>query len=758
MDQNTDRSRECIKEVEIGGRPLVFETGKIARQAGGAAIVRYEGTVVLATACSSKSEEKARDYLPLTVNYTEKYYAAGKIPGGFIKREGRPKDKEILVSRLIDRPIRPLFPKKFAREIQVLVTTISADQANPPDILAINGASLALGLSDIPLQKLIGAVRVGMAGDQYIVNPTYSQADEGRLDLVVAGTEDAIIMVEGGGDEVSEEELLGAISFAEPFIAKIIQTLKEIVEKAGKQKSEFTPPQTDENLARMIRETARPLYEEACFVPGKMKRQDALERAGLAVMEKVKEKYGEDACAHVYEGLEEVEREIVRASIIENGRRTDGRGTRDVRPISIETNLFPRTHGSALFTRGETQSIAITSLGTVSDEQRFDDIEGEGTKNFMFHYNFPPFSVGEVKSDRGPGRREIGHGNLAERSILPMMPDKEQFPYTIRVVSEITESNGSSSMASVCSGTLSLLSAGVPLKDSVAGVAMGLVYEEDGRYAVLTDILGSEDHLGDMDFKVAGTHRGITGFQMDVKISGISKAIMKEALDQAREGRIHILDKMAEVITVAGTISAYAPKILTLKIPVDKIGALIGPGGKTIRGIIEQTGADVDVENDGSVSVASKNDAEAQRAYDMVRRLTEDVEVGKVYEGQVKRIMDFGAFVEVLPGKEGLVHISQIDHRRVAKVTDVLNVGDTVTVKVTEIDAMGRINLSRKELLPKPENPEPGPPEGSERPRRDDGDRSRRDGPRRDGFRRDDRPRREGSRGEGSGSRGSRPR
>jgi polyribonucleotide nucleotidyltransferase len=751
---------ETNSQIEIGGRPLVFETGKIARQAGGAAIVRYEGTVVIATACSSKSEEKARDYLPLTVNYSEKYYAAGKIPGGFIKREGRPKDKEILVSRLIDRPIRPLFPEKYRREIQVIVTTISADQINPPDILAINGASLALGLSDIPLQKLIGAVRVGMTGNQYIVNPTFTQIDEGRLDLVVAGTEDAIIMVEGGANEVSEDELLGAINFAGPFISQIIQVLKDVVAKAGKPKMVHTVPQIDENLARTIRETARPLYMEACFVSGKMNRQDALEKAGLAVMEKVRERFGEDACAHVYEVLEDVEREIVRTSIIEHGRRTDGRGTRDVRPISIETNLFPRTHGSALFTRGETQSIAITSLGTVSDEQRFDDIEGEGTKNFMFHYNFPPFSVGEVGSDRGPGRREIGHGNLAERSIRPMMPTKEQFPYTIRIVSEITESNGSSSMASVCSGTLSLLSAGVPLKDSVAGVAMGLVHEEGGRYAILTDILGSEDHLGDMDFKVAGTHNGITGFQMDVKIGGISKDLMKEALDQAREGRIHILDKMAEVIKEpAGTISAYAPKILTLKIPVDKIGALIGPGGKTIRGIIEQTGADVEVENDGSVSVSSRNDADAQRAYDMVRRLTQDVEVGKAYEGQVKRIMDFGAFVEVLPGKEGLVHISQIDHKRVAKVTDVLNVGDTVTVKVTEIDAMGRINLSRKELLPKPEHQEGEPPEGHDRPRRDDGPHAPREGGRRDerprdGFRRDERPRREGSHGEGSSHRG----
>jgi polyribonucleotide nucleotidyltransferase len=551
--------------------------------------------------------------------------------------------------------------------------------------------------------------------------------------------------------------LLGAIGFAEPFIREIIQVLNDLVGKAGKPKMAYTAPAVDEDLVRSVRETAFPLYREACFVPGKMARQDAIEKAGAQVMEKVKAQFGDDACAQAFETLEEVEREIVRKSIIETGRRTDGRGTKDVRPISIETNLFPRTHGSALFTRGETQSIAITSLGTVSDEQRFDDIEGEGTKNFMFHYNFPPFSVGEVRSDRGPGRREIGHGNLAERSLRPMMPSKENFPYTVRLVSEITESNGSSSMASVCSGTLSLLSAGVPMKGSVAGVAMGLVLEEDGRYAILTDILGSEDHLGDMDFKVAGTHKGITGFQMDVKVSGISKEIMKEALDQAREGRIHILDKMAEVIKEpAGEISAYAPKILTMKIPVEKIGALIGPGGKTIRGIIEQTGADVDVEDDGTVSVSSRSDGDAQRAYDMVRRLTEDVEVGKVYEGPVKRILDFGAFVEVLPGKEGLVHISQLDHRRVAKVTDVLNVGDMVAVKVTEIDSMGRINLSRKELIPKPEGMENEPQESRPRPPRAGGDRPYRDGPRRDegrrdGYRQGDRPRRGGPPGSSQG-------
>jgi len=729
---------EVTRQIKIGDRELIFETGKIARQAGGAVIVRYDGAVVLATACASKGSERVIDYLPLTVNYSEKYYAAGKIPGGFIKREGRPKDKEILVSRLIDRPIRPLFPKKFRQEIQVLATTISADQINPPDILAINGTSVALGLSDLPFQKLVGAVRVGMHENQYIVNPTYTQIDEGRLDIVVVGTEAEIVMVEGGAKEISEEELLGAIEFAEPFIRRIIEVQKEIVREAGKPKKAFVEPPVDAALSQAVKELAYPLYRQACFVPGKLARQDALEAASTQVIEKIQGQFGEETAPHVYDILEEVEKDIVCTAILEEGRRADGRGTKEVRPISIEINLFPRTHGSALFTRGETQSLAITSLGTVNDEQRFDDIEGEGTKNFMFHYNFPPFSVGEVKSDRGPGRREIGHGRLAERAIVPMMPDKTEFPYTIRVVSEITESNGSSSMASVCAGTLSMLSAGVPLKESVAGVAMGLV-SKGGKFAVLTDILGSEDHLGDMDLKVAGTRNGITAFQMDVKVSGISKSLMKAALDQAREGRVHILDKMGETLKgPVTTISAYAPKILTLRIPIDKIGSLIGPGGKTIRGIIEQTGANVWVEDDGSVTVSSKDDEQARRAYDYIRRLTEDVEVGKVYEGQVKRIMDFGAFIEVLPGKEGLCHISQLDHVRVGKVSDVVKVGDILQVKVTEIDNMGRINLSRKEVIPRPEglpkeDQQSAPREGSDRPRRDGppyrGGSSRRDGP-----------------------------
>ncbi len=688
-------------QLGIGGGNLIIETGKIARQAGGSVTVTYEGSVVLAAACSSKNEAKGIDYLPLTVNYKERYYAAGKIPGGFIKREGRPKDKEILVSRLIDRPIRPLFPKNYRNEIQVLITTISTDQINPPDILAINGASVSLGLSDIPFQKLIGAVRVGMIGGEYIINPTFDQIADGKINLVVAGTDDAVLMVEGSSKEASEEELLEGISFAEKYIKDIIGIQRDLVERVGKPKQIVNEEPYPEGLPETIRNIATDWYREACFVTGKLERQDALQSAGEKTIAKIKDQYAEEALTFAHEILEDLEAEIVRKSILEEKKRSDGRGLKDIRQINIELDLFPRTHGSALFTRGETQSLAITSLGTVSDEQRFDDIEGEGTKNFMLHYNFPPYSVGEVGFAFGPGRREIGHGNLAERAIVPMLPAKEDFPYTMRVVSEITESNGSSSMASVCSGTLSLLCAGVPLKDSVAGVAMGLVYE-DGKYAILTDILGSEDHLGDMDFKVAGTRKGITAFQMDIKISGISKEIMKEALDQAREGRIFILDQMARIIErPVDSLSTYAPKILSIKVKPDKIGTIIGPGGKTIRSIIEQTGADVNVEDDGTATVSSKNGEEAKRALEMIKKLTADVEVGKIYEGRVKKIMDFGAFIEVLPGKEGLCHISQLDFSRVNKVTDILKVGDLVKVKVREIDSLGRVNLSRKDALPK---------------------------------------------------------
>jgi polyribonucleotide nucleotidyltransferase len=690
-------------EINIGNSNLVFETGRIAKQANGSALVMYEGSVVLATACTAKSE-KTLDYLPLTVNYSERYYAAGKIPGGFIKREGRPKDKEILVSRLIDRPIRPLFPKQYSDEIQVIITTISADQVNPPDILAMNGASMALGISDIPFDKLIGAVRVGQMDGNFIINPTFDQIEESKLDLVIAGTDNAIIMVEGGAKEVSEEELLEGIAFAEGYIRQIIEAQEELIKRVGKQKIVLPEAHGDEKLKNRVRDLALPTYQEACFIQTKLERQQALESAGERVVAEITESFGEEVVPQVHEILEELEREIVRKSILEQGKRSDGRGLEDIRPISVEINLLPRTHGSALFTRGETQSLAITSLGSVNDEQRLDDIEGEGSKSFMLHYNFPPFSVGEVRFSGVPSRREIGHGHLAERAIGAVVPSKEEFPYTIRLVSEITESNGSSSMASVCSGTLSLLSAGVPIKDSVAGVAMGLVYEDD-KYAILTDILGSEDHLGDMDFKVAGTKSGVTALQMDIKIGGISKQIMKEALEQAKNARLFILDRMAKVINEpVASVSNYAPKISTIKVPTEKIGTIIGSGGKTVRSIMEKTNSEVWVTDDGTVTISSKNTEDAERAFEIIKTLTEDVEVGKIYEGKVKRIMDFGAFIEVLPGKEGLCHISKLDFKRVNKVTDILKVGDTVRVKVTEIDAMGRVNLSRKDALPKQES------------------------------------------------------
>jgi polyribonucleotide nucleotidyltransferase len=695
-------------EVQVGKESIIFETGQIARQANGAVMVKSGGTAVLTTACAMKKESNL-DYLPLTVNYIEKFYAAGKIPGGFFKREGRPGDNEILVSRLIDRPLRPLFPKGYRHETQIMATTMSTDQVNPPDILALNGASLALGLSDIPLQKLVGAVRVGLVDGQYVVNPTFSQKEESLLDLIIAGTEDAIVMVEGSAEQVSEEELLEGMIFAERFISQIVQVQKELVDRVGREKMVITTEPADAGLVEKVRSLAVPAFKEAAFVSGKHARQQALDEAATKVIDQVAPDFEQDVPGFIYDTLEDIEREIVRSSIIKDGLRVDGRKTDVIRPIDIQVDVFSRTHGSAVFTRGETQSIAITSLGTVTDEQRYDNIEGEGARAFMLHYNFPPFSVGEVSMRLSPGRREIGHGDLAERAIAPIMPSREEFPYTVRVVSEITESNGSSSMASVCSGTLSLLSAGVPIKESVAGIAMGLVLEGD-QYAVLSDILGAEDHLGDMDFKVAGTREGITAFQMDVKVSGISREIMSSALEQARQGRVYILDRMDDVLSKpSDSISSFAPRILTLKVPQEKIGAIIGPAGKMIRSIIEQTGANVWIEDDGSVTISSKGtEGDAEKAYEMVEALAADVEVGKVYEGEVKRIMDFGAFIEVLPGKEGLCHISKLEHHRVDKVSDVLQVGDKVKVKVTEIDSQGRVNLSRKALLPKPEGAETG--------------------------------------------------
>jgi polyribonucleotide nucleotidyltransferase len=733
-------------KLKIGEEDLILETGKIAKQANGAVFGRCAGSAVLATACCSAQDLENLDFIPLQVEYNEKYYAAGKIPGGFIKREGRPKDKEILVSRLIDRPIRPLFSKKFKREIQVVPTVVSTDQINPPDVIAMVAASAAVTISDIPFDGPVGAVRIGYLDGTYIVNPTYDQIGQSSLDIVVAGTMDGITMVEGGAAEISEEIMVQAIEEAHKWIKELCRIQLELAEAVGKKKVDLSAVQ-EEGLEPSIKEDllawATPKLEEACFVPGKMNRAAAINAIRDQALERVAEKIPEQQMRLVRELLEDLEYITVRRSILDRKVRTDGRGPKDIREISCEVDVLARTHGSALFTRGETQALAVTTLGTVFDEQMLDDIEGDARKAFMLHYNFPPFSVGET-GRLGPNRRAIGHGHLAERALSAVIPRKENFPYTIRLVSEILESNGSSSMATVCGGTLSLLNAGVPIGKSVAGIAMGLVQEE-GSYVVLSDILGEEDHLGDMDFKVAGTADGITGFQMDIKIAGVDAAVMSEALQQAKEGRLHILRLMnATIAEPRDSISEFAPKIINFKIDPDKIGAVIGPGGKTIKGITEKTGATINVENDGTVTVYSREKTKAEEAESAIRGLVEEPEVGRWYNGTVRRIMDFGAFVEFLPGKEGLVHISRLADEHVRSVQDVVQEGQEVKVKLFEIDRMGRMNLSMIE------NPEPrsrsgeshrsgdsrgsGDNRGSGRPR--SYDRSDRPG------RREDRPRR----------------
>jgi polyribonucleotide nucleotidyltransferase len=733
-------------KLKIGEEDLILETGKIAKQANGAVFGRCAGSAVLATACCSAQDLENLDFIPLQVEYNEKYYAAGKIPGGFIKREGRPKDKEILVSRLIDRPIRPLFSKKFKREIQVVPTVVSTDQINPPDVIAMVAASAAVTISDIPFDGPVGAVRIGYLDGSYIVNPTYDQIGQSSLDIVVAGTMDGITMVEGGAAEISEEIMVQAIEEAHKWIKELCRIQLELAEAVGKKKVDLSAVQ-EEGLEPSIKEDllawATPKLEEACFVPGKMNRAAAINAIRDQALERVAEKIPEQQIRLVRELLEDLEYITVRRSILDRKVRTDGRGPKDIREISCEVDVLARTHGSALFTRGETQALAVTTLGTVFDEQMLDDIEGDARKAFMLHYNFPPFSVGET-GRLGPNRRAIGHGHLAERALSAVIPRKENFPYTIRLVSEILESNGSSSMATVCGGTLSLLNAGVPIGKSVAGIAMGLVQEE-GSYVVLSDILGEEDHLGDMDFKVAGTADGITGFQMDIKIAGVDAAVMSEALQQAKEGRLHILRLMnATIAEPRDSISEFAPKIINFKIDPDKIGAVIGPGGKTIKGITEKTGATINVENDGTVTVYSREKTKAEEAESAIRGLVEEPEVGRWYNGTVRRIMDFGAFVEFLPGKEGLVHISRLADEHVRSVQDVVQEGQEVKVKLFEIDRMGRMNLSMIE------NPEPrsrsgeshrsgdsrgsGDNRGSGRPR--SYDRSDRPG------RREDRPRR----------------
>lgn len=689
-----------IARVEriIEGKSLSVEVGRVARQADGAALVRYGDTVVLVTAVASKQPRLGIDFFPLTVDYQERAYAAGKIPGGFFKREGRPHDKETLTARLSDRSLRPLFPKGYRQDVQIISTVLSADQENDPDILAIMGASAALTISPIPFLGPIGAVRVGRVDGKFVLNPTYAQQERTDIDLVVAGTQAAVVMIEAGAKEVSEESMAEAIDFSHKGIQALIDMLLELANKLGVEKAPFTVPPPDQELRERVSTLARHGLRTLAGVADKEEQRTRRQQ----LFDEVMAQFGEepDNRKLAVRGLfEQIEHEELRRMILEDGRRADGRALDEVRPISAEVGILPRTHGSALFTRGQTQALVTTTLGTSEDEQRLDDIEGEGTKRFMLHYNFPPFSVGEVRFMRGPGRREIGHGALAERALITVLPPKEEFPYTLRIVSDILESNGSSSMATVCGASLSLMEAGVPIRCAVAGVAMGLVMEND-RTAILTDIIGLEDHLGDMDFKVAGTRHGLTALQMDIKTQGITASLMAKALEQAKRARLHILDQMDRAISEPRpSISVYAPRIITIMIPVDKIRDVIGPGGKVIRGIVAESGAKIDVSDDGRVEIASVDEAAAQKALSIISRIVEVPEVGKVYLGKVVKIMDFGAFVQILPGTDGLLHISQIAEHRVKKVEEVLSEGEEIMVKVIDIDKSGKIRLSRKEAL-----------------------------------------------------------
>jgi len=707
--------------AEIGGLEFSIEMGRIAKQADGAAFVSYGDTVVMVAACAAKEKKEGQNFFPLTVDYRENTYAAGKIPGGFFKREGRPTEKEILTSRLIDRPLRPLFPEGFSNETQVIALVLSADKENDPDIMSLTGASAAIYCSPIPFNNPIGAVRVGYMNNQFVVNPPISKIKDSSLNLTVAGTEDAIVMVEAGANEISEEMMVEALDFAHGIIRKLIGLQKELYEKIQPVKRTFAKPEFDAAEVERIEREFSTKISEALHIKGKLENYARLDAVSEEIVDSVPEEETERRvqAEKIYHYVME---KIFRKEMLEDRRRPDGRQLNEIRSISAEVSLLPRTHGSALFTRGETQALVTATLGTADDEQRMDTLEGESFKRFMLHYNFPPFSVGEVKPLRGPGRREVGHGALAERSILPIMPSEEAFPYTVRVVSDIMESNGSSSMATVCGGVLALMDAGVPIKSPVAGVAMGLVKEGD-KYAILTDIAGAEDHYGDMDFKVAGTEKGITGLQMDIKMCGVDKKIMAEALAQAKEGRLFILGKMAECLQNArGEISPYAPRIITIQIPKDKIGGVIGTGGKVIRGIIEQTGVKIDIEDDGKVNIASTDTDSAQRAIRMIEDLVMEAEVGKTYLGTVTRLVDFGAFVEIFPGTEGLLHISEVADFRVQDINSELKLGDQIPVKVISIEPPNKIRLSRKAVLREQAGLPPLEP-SSRPPRREHSDR-----------------------------------
>jgi len=694
------------ESVEVGSVTITLETGRIAKQAHGSILISVGETMVLVTACGNTEERPGIDFFPLTCDYIEKTFAAGKIPGGFFKREGRPRDEEVLTSRLIDRPCRPLFPDGYRCDTQIIATVLSVDKVNPSDILSLTAASAALHLSNIPWSGPIAGVRVGRIAGQFIAFPTFEQIEKSDLDLIVAASRDAIVMVEGGADEISEDDLVDALMFAHKAVQPLLELQERMREAVGQPKRTFTAKRPSDALVARVREVAGAGIKEASSTRVKQERYARFKALSKSTVETLAAEFpGEEK--FIKEAFHDLQSHTIRTMIVEDRVRIDGRDTVTVRPITSEVALLPRVHGSALFTRGETQAIVTSTLGTSQDEQKIDALTGERWKRFLLHYNFPPYSVGEVKPMRSPGRREVGHGNLAERALVRMMPTNEQFPYTIRIVSEVTESNGSSSMATVCGGTLSLMDAGVPMRAPVAGVAMGLIKEGD-KFAVLTDILGDEDHLGDMDFKVCGTKKGVTAIQMDIKVDGLSREILAQALDQARTGRLHILDRMLATLSASRTeLSKYAPRITTIKVKPDQIRLVIGPGGKTIKAIVDQTGVAIDIEDDGTVNIASADPVAVQRAIDIVRGLTAEAEIGLTYKGTVKRLMEFGAFVEIFPGTEGLVHVSELAHERVENVSDVVKEGDSIDVKVLSVEeGTGKIRLSRRALLPLPEGEE----------------------------------------------------
>lgn len=685
-------------EMELGGRTLIIESGKLAKQANGAVTVQYGDSMVVSAACANTEPKLGFDFFPLTVEYREKAYAAGKIPGGFFKREGRPSEKEVLSARLIDRPIRPLFPADFRGETQLINFIISHDQKNDTDVMALTATGASLAISDIPITKTVAGVRVGRLDGQFVVNPTIDQYDECDLVVIIAGSDDAITMVEGSAGEVSESDLVDALSFGHEYIKQIIAKIDELKGMCGKQDFEYTPVVIDEALKAKVTEQVGDKLEGFNKIADKESRNTEKKNLTVQIVEDLAEEFPESE-RDVKGIIHDLDSDAMRRMILNENTRIDGRGPDDVREITCDVSFLPRAHGSALFTRGQTQALVAVTLGTKMDEQRLDELEGESTKSYMLHYNFPPFSVGETRPIRGTSRREVGHGNLAERALFPVIPSEDSFPYTVRIVSDIMESNGSSSMASVCGGSLALMDAGVPTKSAVAGIAMGLIKSDD-KVVILTDILGDEDHFGDMDFKVTGTTEGVTAIQMDIKIAGLDLETMRQALDKARTARLHIIEIMnAAMPKHRSELSQYAPRIITIKIPPSKIGEVIGPGGKMIRSIVEETGAKIDIEDDGTVRIASVDGEAGRLAMERVLALAEEAEIGKVYSGVVRRTAAFGAFIEIIPGTDGLLHISEIDHKRIDRVEDVLNVGDRVDVKVINIDGDGKIRLSRKVLL-----------------------------------------------------------